>query len=281
MKKHLAVVPIVFLIACFSLAAKAADMYIDNEKFGINISGEIRQGDAEHFVSLIENENKRNRIIQSLYINSSGGDLQEAMRLAKLVNGLHIDVRVTDGGYCVSACFIILLEGYSRTFNGVPEDWENLSPELLKFLDTPFSKTWEKSGFVGIHRPYLKSPSGNVGSTKKQEDLMRQVRLYLASKAVPQHLIDEMMSRPSNDIYWLKDSDIALIGEFNPGDEETLIAKCGYKRFKTMVSENWSEEKVDQVLKCMSGYWYEQYIPLQHKFIVKLSIGWRPWQDKK
>ena len=110
---------------------------------------------------------------------------------------------------------------------------------------------------------------------------MRQVRVYLASKTVPQHLVDEMMSRPSNDIYWLKDSDKALIGDYNPGDEEALIAKCGYKRFKTMAIENWSEEKEYQVFKCMYDYWYEQYVPLQHKYIAKLSNGWRPWQGKQ
>lgn len=278
MIKVLAAIAIALLTTCFPLATEAANIHIDIENSSINISGEFKQGDAEHLASLLE-KFKKYKIISTLDINSPGGNLQEAMRLAKLVNGLHVEVKVPKGGYCISACFFILLEGYSRTFEGVPEDWGNLSPEYLFLLSPPLNES--HFGFVGIHRPYLKSPSGNVAATKKQEELMRQVRVYLAAKAVPQYLVDEMMSRPSNDIYWLKESDIDLIGEYNPGDEEALIAKCGYKRLKTMVNENWSEDKIDQLGKCMGVYWYEQYFPLQHESIVKLSLGWRPWQDKK
>ena len=192
------------------------------------------------------------------------------MRIAELVKNMHIDVKVAKGGYCVSACFFVFLEGNFRTSSSANDDG-SLPPQ---------AKREKIRGFVGIHRPYLKSPSSDLSSTKKQEEMMRKVRGYLASKAVPQHLIDEMMARPSNDIYWLKERDSELIGELNAGDEEALIARCGFKRIAVRINENWSDDRENRLSECESDYWIEQYHPLQHEFMAKLRTGWRPWSGK-
>lgn len=247
------------------LAAKAADVYV--EKRNVILSGEIRQGDAERMASLIAQE----KGILRLIVNSPGGDLMEAMRLVDLVKGMHMGVSVAKGGYCVSACFFVFLEGYRRVLSPANEDG-TLPPQ---------AKREKRSGVVGIHRPYLKSPNGDVATTK-QEEIMRKVRGYLTSKAVPQHLVDEMMARPSNDIYWLNQRDSELIGEYGPGDEEALIAKCGYKRFGLMYTEweSWSEERKEKLDECTFDFWAEQYLPLQRQFKAKLRTGWRPWSGK-
>lgn len=247
-----------------SQSARAADVYIEGPSLYLN--GEIRQGDAERLASLISQK----KVVLRLRINSPGGDLIEAMRLADLVKNAHIGVTVGNGGYCISACFFVFLEGYYRHATSARDDG-TLMPQAMR-------ERW--SGVVGMHRPYLKSKNGDIASPQKQEEIMRRVREYLVSKSVAQHLIDEMMSRPSNDIYWLRARDLGLIGEYNPGVEEALISKCGYKRLRVRVDENWSDEREHQLAVCEYDYWSEQYLPQQTKFIAKLRSGWRPWSGK-
>ena len=263
--KYLFCISILLTFSVFPSMAHAADIYI--EKFTVHFIGDIRSGDAERLASLIAPEKKG---VTRLKINSSGGDLLEAMRIKDLVNGLHIDVHVANGGYCISACFFIFLEGYERHAAWALDDG---TLGLQKMRSKYF-------GFVGIHRPYLKSPTGDVMGTKKQQDLMRNVRDYLATKAVSQHLIDEMMARPSNDVYWLNEKDLNLLGDLSPGDEETLIARCGYKRPLVRYDEKWSDEKEDRLNDCKFDYYMEQYYPIQRQYIMKLRTGWRPWLKK-
>jgi hypothetical protein len=253
-----------FIAAGISSMVYAADVYVG--RYAINVTGEIRSGDAERIASLVAQE----RSVLRLVINSPGGDLIEALRIKDIVNGLHIDVNVAKGGYCISACFFIFLEGHNRYATASNDDG------TLK----PQEKRDRWAGVVGIHRPYLKSPTGDVAGAKKQEEVMRNVRGYLAIKAVPQHLIDEMMARPSNDVYWLRTNDLNLVGELSPGDEEALISRCGYKRFDGRYKENWGDDKDEVLNSCMFDYWYEQYHPGQRQYIEKLKMGWRPWLKK-
>lgn len=252
----------VLFFACLPIQARSADIYY--EKPTLHLTGEIRPGDAEHFASVVAKE----KYIFNFHINSLGGDVSEAIRIANLVKEMHLVVYVSDGGYCVSACFFILLEGYQRTFAPSNDDG-NLPPQAVRN---------ESQGYVGIHRPYQKAPVGDIASANRQEDLMGVVRSYLIKKAVPQHLIDEMMARPSNDIYWLNEHDKRLIGDFGPGDEEALVAKCGYKRVETQLDEGWSKERMGQLGTCRTDYWLKLYYPINANFIAKLRTGWRPWQ---
>jgi len=257
------VTTIAIFFASFSFQAKPADIYFANNT--LYLKGEIRPGDAEHFATVVTKQ----KYIYNFEINSLGGDLAEAIQIANLVKGLHNIVYVEDDGYCVSACFFILLEGYNRTFSPANDDGTLPADKYRQMYH--FS-------FVGIHRPYLSSPSGDGKSAIQQETIMGFARDYLKQKSVPQHLIDEMMARPSNDIYWLNDHDKEMIGAYSPGDEEALIAKCGYKRIITQLSENWSDEKKERLSTCQSEYWAKQYMQSNINFIAKLRTGWRPWQ---
>lgn len=254
----------VFLVPGFVFVAGAADVYV--EKYAINLAGEIRAGDAERIAGLVAQE----KAVLRLIINSPGGDLVEAMRIKDIVKGLHIDVQVAKGGYCVSACFFIFIEGYNRRATAAKDDG-TLRPQ---------EKRARWAGVVGIHRPYFKSPGGDIAGVKKQEDVMRSVKGYLTNKGIPQHLIDEMMARPSNDVYWLRDNDLNLLGEFSAGDEEAVISRCGYKRFDARYQENWSDDREEQLNICTFDYWQGQYFPSQLQYIAKLRTGWRSWSNK-
>lgn len=184
-----------------------------------------------------------------------------------LVRDAHwnIDVR-GHGKVCVSACFFIFIAGERRSATGAggilwPQAYWDIEP-----------------GLVGIHRPYLKDPNGNPESPKNQEALMRQVREYLNIAGVAQYLVDEMMSHPSNDVYWLKDRDLESLGTFSPGIEEALIANCGYKRSAQAVAEARSKEVGAKVNFCVAKFLGDRNFPIQTLYVAKLRSGWRPWK---
>lgn len=222
------------------------------------LSGEIRPGDAEIIALTLE----KNTIV-ALKLNSMGGDVMEAMKIAQLIKGTHLMTSVTPGGFCASSCFFLFLAGESRDAASANDD------------GTLPQKLHARTGYVGIHRPYLKTPSGEGN----QKDAMQQVKKYLVSEGVSQHLIDEMMSRPSNDIYWLPERDIDNL-EINAGLEEALIAKCGFKRAPKRMSERWAKEQGDRLLECTTGYYREITLPESQQFLAKLRTGWRPWKKK-
>jgi hypothetical protein len=244
-------------------AARGADLTVGDHHI-LSLTGEIKRGDAERMASLVA----RDSWILSLDINSPGGDLVESMRIGDLVRGLHLPVYVVKEGYCVSACFIVLIEAQHRVFSAALDDGTLPSQDLRE--------RW--FGFVGIHRPVFAVRGDDTVDTDRQEDMMRNVRTYLAAKSVPHHLIDEMMARPSNDVYWLRDDDARLIGEYDPGDQEALIARCGYKPVRQMYIEGWSEKRQQRLAECVTEFRMERYRPLQEQFIAKLRTGWRPWK---
>lgn len=270
MQKNFLLVLIFFVATFIPLVGHAADIFLGKSK--LNIVGEIRPGDAERVAqSAIEQVTMNKRKIASVRVNSPGGDVAEAIRIADLVAGMKPDVYVANGGVCASSCFLIFLAGYERIASWVRDDGSMPTPE----------KRASRFGLVGIHRPYLKTPSADLESVRKQEELMRRFRGHLASKQVPQYLVDEMMARPSNDIYWLRDRDLELIGPCSAGDEEALIARCGYKRRGKVVDEQWSEVRRDKLTDCGIDYWDEQYFKHQIKYVLKLADGWRPWSMRK
>ena len=252
------------------VVVQAADIFFERSR--LNIVGEIRPGDAERVAqSAIEQVTKNRKKIDSVWLNSPGGDVAEAIRIADLVSGIKPYVYVANGGVCASSCFLIFLAGYERIAYGVKDDGSIPTAE----------KRASRFGLVGIHRPYLKTPSSDLESVRKQEELMRRFRSHLISKQVPQYLVDEMMARPSNDIYWLRDRDFELIGPLSAGDEEALIARCGYKRTAKIVDEEWSKARLEKMAYCSTDYWDEQYLGPQIKYVFKLADGWRPWSTKK
>lgn len=262
--KFLALATFVLITSNFPKVTQAADVYTDG-KITIHLDGEIRRGDAER-VAIAVTESKH---AATIVVSSLGGDINETMKIVSIVKGAHLNVRVAKGKFCASSCFFVYLAGLWRDSGIGVNDDGTLMPQEKR-------DRW--SGVVGIHRPYFKDPSGNPESQRRQIELMRKVKTYLAEEGVGQYLIDEMMSHPSNDIYWLKDHDIDAIGEYAPDIEETIIAKCGYKRFSKTYEENWSEEKANNVMDCVTAAIYEKVVPLQNLYSVKLRTGWRPWK---
>lgn len=181
----------------------AADVTMTDRSF--RISGQIVAGDYQKFVKLA-NQKLGARVI----LSSPGGDLNESIKIAELVSRLNLNTEVPKGEICASACFFIWINGERRVARKINPNSDKVS--------------------LGLHRPYLSNPTSERSSTENQINVQRRTIAYLEGKLIPRRLIDIMMARPSNDIYWMTESDLYELGEYPSHIEEPYIAKCKYDR---------------------------------------------------
>lgn len=233
----------------------------------IYFEGEITKGDAERLAQTLSGGHYTSRVV----LNSPGGDLPEALKIASLIQHAHLATRVSPQGICASACFFIFLTDSRRDASGIDEI------TVLKLSGS--SSTY---GPVGLHRPYMRPDLARTNpqtAMAVQQEVMTKTANYLKTKGVSQRLIDEMMDRPSNNIYWLSDHDILQLGEYPPAIEEALIAHCDYSRYR--YHEKWTEERRGKLVDCIADFEEKHIVPLRLKAFEKLASGWRPWTTSR
>jgi hypothetical protein len=178
-------------------------------------SGEIIPGDYDALLSKIMADPNRFLEQNKLILASDGGDVAEAMKIAKLVKSLYTAVIVGPlTGRCVSACFLIYAAASQREADG----------ERL----------------IGINRPYLvasearstttttsKAPAPAT-ATLAESGALATVRAFLEDNAVPRYLLDEMFRHASDDAYWLSAEDLKNLGYRSPAYDRYLRDKCAW-----------------------------------------------------
>lgn len=171
----------------------------------ILLQGEIIPGDYDRLRQVIRKDQERFWRSTGFVLASPGGDIQEALRIARLVKGTYSGVWVGKQGSCVSACFFIFTAAVQRTAG---------------------------DGTIGVHRPYVHPARLSSVSVREAEILQRQAlklaRAYLEDQDVPTNLIDKMFQQASTDVYWLSRAEVEeQLGRRPPWFDQLLIAKCG------------------------------------------------------
>lgn len=205
----------------------------------IIIEGEIRTGAYEQFKQIIENETG---LITRVYLNSPGGNAEEAMKIGRLIRALNLETHAPQlikpknkdkaicGGEiknkvictCESACFLIFVAGSYRIGN-----------------------------VLGTHRIYydhafLKMLTANEAKNKTQE-LKTQTISYLKEMGVTTEVIEKTIATSSHDMSFLDEAIIQkhLNGYISELDE-WITAKCGPTPKKGLPARNYDigEDKV-------------------------------------
>jgi hypothetical protein len=179
------------------------------------LSGEIVPGDYAALLAKILADRDRFLAQNKLILASDGGDVAEALKIAKLVKSLYTAVIVGPlTGRCVSACFFIYAAASQRESDG----------ERL----------------IGINRPYLAASEARSTSTSTptatapadatmaESGALARVRAFLEDNAVPRYLADEMFRHASDDAYWLSAEDQKNLGYRSPAYDRYLRDKCAW-----------------------------------------------------
>ena len=259
-----------FAFAQLFQPAFAADIS-KSQNGGFLLAGQIQKGDAEKLLKSILQAHG----LSALSLDSPGGDVDESLHIALLVKALHSSTEVVSGGLCTSACFFIYLAGDRHVAAGT------VNGEMPKLA----------LGYIGLHRPYIKFDptvtNALIDSEARQHAVMLRISAYLRNLDVPQRLIDLMMTRPSNDVYWMTYEDVEQLGEYSPGREELLISRCGYSRH---MRNEWAKGKLlndsaaitrgEAQSKAFIECSYDAFPDLIEEAVKNKELlrkGWRPW----
>lgn len=219
----------IFLITLYllSFTAVAVELkYIDlpesaGKKY-ILLSGKIEEGDTVKLVNLIAENPESFLLSDTIMLSSPGGSVEEALKLAKIIESSGLVAIVGPSDTCASACFLLFVSAQQRI---------NL-------------------GKILVHRPYIPTESFSPDSHAKYlsltERALLETRQYLLMKAIPSTLIDKMMSLPSSNAYQLTTQDSLDIGIMNPVVEEQAIRACG-------ISNTSFLRNIKESLICTSG----------------------------
>jgi len=236
MRRRIAL-PVALLL--FSLRASGAELfYMDHDPVTdqfvgpvgpLVISGEIAAGDYDSLVAKIIEDEDRFLTQNKILLASDGGDVTEALRIAKFIKALYAAVIVGPAtGRCVSACFFIYAAANQREVDG----------ERL----------------LGINRPYFDTaaPLTPPDTASVESAGLTQVRAFLKDNAVPTYLVEEMFRRGSSEAYWLSADDARNLGFRSASFTQFLVAKCAWddRIEHEAYAGKGSFDDLKQMLKC-------------------------------
>ena len=194
--KRLALIYLVSLFAFQNvLALEIEDYYVQ-----WYLSGEIVSGDCTKLLSKVKEERA---VYDGIYIDSSGGNVREAMCIANFIRENLVETGTTK---CASSCLIIWGAGVSRD-------------------------TSEDSEF-GFHRPSFTSQEfaslAPNHAQQKYNQMLEEYKALLLKLDFTTAAIDKMIATKSSDIdIVIGDAIFQYIPEHSPGYQEWEIFKCG------------------------------------------------------
>jgi hypothetical protein len=156
----------------------------------IALDDDIAAGNAEAIEALLSATNRAGGLISALRLDSPGGSLAEAIKLADLVRRAKLPTVVAAGSRCVSACFVVFAAG------------------IEKFADY--------DALIGIH-----GVSDKFGRETPQTGAATIAMARIVSGfGVPPRIIGQMVITPAREITWLAPEDLRDMGVIMTGRAE-------------------------------------------------------------
>jgi hypothetical protein len=175
-------------------AAELASVALKDDVTIVVLSGDIAQGDAEAAEALIRTVNEDGRLISAVRLDSSGGSLAEAVRLADLIRRAKLPTVVAAGSHCVSACFLVFAAGTEKFAHHTAR--------------------------IGVH-----GASDGLGrETARTEAATLAMGRIASTFGVPADIIRRMVMTPARDIAWLSNEDLRAMGTIITGRTERPTA---------------------------------------------------------
>lgn len=219
-----------FALLLVSMPAFCAELfYMDHDPYTdrfvgpigpLVFSGEIIPGDYDALLSKILADPNRFLEQNKLILASDGGDVAEALKIAKLVKSLYTVVIVGPlTGRCVSACFFIYAAASQREADG----------ERLIGINRPYLVASEaRSTTTTTTTTATTSVAAPANATPAESGALATVRAFLEDNAVPRYLLDEMFRHASDDAYWLSAEDLKNLSYRSPAYDRYLRDKCAW-----------------------------------------------------
>src|SRR5262245_53870752 len=175
MTGNLLIALIAFLVWVISLPQAMPSAYADvtfrkfQDEIWVNVTNTISKADAN---LIVQHSTDFEYYEMMVWLDSSGGDVDAAMQIGRIIRQNDGETRVAKDRRCYSSCALLYIAGVSR----------------------------ENFGVVGFHRPYFAS------TPQKRQDIERQVPLmlqklqsYVQEMGITDNAYHEMVNtEPSN-----------------------------------------------------------------------------------
>jgi hypothetical protein len=146
------------------------------------LSGEISEGDADTLKASIKAANDAGKLVSGLRLNSPGGNLLEALKLANAVQFAKVATNVAGNATCASACFLVYAAGATKFANYTAQ--------------------------VGVHGASDKQGEETLASGAATVSMARAAK----DLGVPPAIIGRMVVTPPNEMVWLTPQDLLSMG---------------------------------------------------------------------
>lgn len=170
-----------------AVAAELSSVASEGGATIVALNGDIAEGNADAVEALIREANESGRLVSAVRLDSSGGSLAEAIKLADLVRRAKLPTVVASGSRCASACFVVFAAG------------------IEKFASYDAS--------IGVH-----GVSDKLGrETARTEAATISMARIVSTYGVPPRIIGQMVITPAQDIAWLTPEDLRSMGAIMTG----------------------------------------------------------------
>lgn len=196
------------IVAAFAAAALAstshAATFTSISDQTLLMAGEIVEGDNVRLIAAVTAANEAGNSIQSLLLNSPGGNVGAGVKLAYAVHLLGLNTAVASGDRCNSMCPLVWAAGARRYHTA--------------------------SASIGVHSAssYLEASDGNEvmpyeGESAKATtlEMARLAKLY----GMPDSVIAKMVTTPGDQMAWLKSDELAGFSELVSETQEEATAR--------------------------------------------------------
>ena len=146
------------------------------------LSGEIIEGDSETLKAAIKASNDAGKLVSGVRLNSPGGNLLEALKLADAVRFAKVATNVGGNATCASACFLVYAAGATKFANYTAQ--------------------------VGVHGASDKQGEETTASSAATVSMARAAK----DLGVPAAIIGRMVVTPPNEMVWLTPQDLQSMG---------------------------------------------------------------------
>ncbi len=192
-------VPLVagILVLCMSVSGNSASLKsiaTKENKTIISVSGEIIEGDADAFRQAIQRANDSGKLVSGIRLNSPGGLLIEAVKLADLVRFAKVATSVPNGSTCASACFLVFAAGSNKYASYTAQ--------------------------IGVHGASGENGKETIGSGAATVTMARIVK----ELGVPASIIGKMVVTPPDQMLWLTPDELRSMGATMTGKPTQVAA---------------------------------------------------------
>ncbi len=176
---------LIYLPNASALEYSAQPEGVENCLYTLTLKGRIEPGDFSKVLRVIDSHNNsRSCKLYNIKLSSPGGDVDEAMKIGRIIRKRELFTEVDPADQCLSSCVLILGAGVVRS-------------------------VFEAR--IGIHRPYFVSLDKGLSTTEIQnlrKQMISRMKAYADEMDLSERLIDEMMSIPPERIKILSPAEL-------------------------------------------------------------------------